>query len=422
MPPSLRILWIKTGPLLPLDSGGKLRTYHTLKWLKQRHRVTYMTLVPESAHPDWKWHAANYCDEVIGIPWKERERGSSDFWKELAANALFSDLPYAVEKYRSEEMRSRILCLDDEYDLVVCDFLVSTINLTGVSIPAILFQHNVESKIWERHCSESSAIRKLFMYLQWKRMLRYENEACRRVGGVIAVSAEDARIFRKDMKLGNVLGDVPTGVDTDYFTPREKVLRMPRHIVYCGSMDWMPNEDAVLYFTREIYPIIQKLSPGVRFTVVGRNPSRRILQLAEADRSITVTGTVADVRPYLESALVMVVPLRIGGGTRIKIFEGMAMGTPVVSTAIGAEGLPLLHGRDILIADDPQQFARETADLIGNPARREQIASYAQSLVREKFNWNSAARAFERLCLQYLEMSRRTREAKMKSVSEEMPE
>jgi len=390
-----RILWVKTGPLHPLDTGGKLRTYNLLKELASRHRVTFLALADQNGSTGGKGPAEDYCSSRIEVPWKEpRSRGGALFFH-LLAN-LFSSLPYAVQKYRSARMRDGITGAAASHDLLVCDFLFPAVNMDGnLRIPKLLFQHNVESTIWERRYRlQKSPGGRVYFRMQWKRMLRFERETCGIFDGIATVSPKDSETLREGMRLRNVLGDVPAGVDADFFSPRPQ-RRRPRQIVFTGSMDWMPNEDAVLYFTREIYPRIKAVVPGAGFTVAGRRPSSRLKVLQKADPSIRITGTVEDIRPYMASASVMVVPLRIGGGTRIKIFEGMAMGVPVVSTSIGAEGLPVTHGGNILLADDPGDFARSTVSVLKNESLAGKISSDALRLVRARHSWKAVSRIFE---------------------------
>ena len=186
---------------------------------------------------------------------------------------------------------------------------------------------------------------------------------------------------------------VQTGVDTNYFTPiagRER----RAHLVFTGSMDWLPNEDGMLYFVREILPRIRQEEPDVTLSIVGRAPTPAVTRLAELS-GVEVTGRVDDVRPHVAAGEVYVVPLRIGGGTRLKIFEAMSMGKAVVSTTVGAEGLPVTPGRDIVIEDGPAPFAGAVVRMIRHPEMRERIAAQARQLVVQRYDWAAVADGFE---------------------------
>jgi glycosyltransferase involved in cell wall biosynthesis len=186
---------------------------------------------------------------------------------------------------------------------------------------------------------------------------------------------------------------VPTGVDTSYFasdaSPAES-----RHLVFTGSMDWLPNEDAMVFFCREVLPLIRAEEPGISLSIVGRAPTPAVEKLADGD-SVTVTGRVDDVRPYMRDAAVYVVPLRIGGGTRLKIFEAMAMGRAVVATTIGAEGLPVTPGEHVLLADDPRTFARAVVGLLRDVGRRRELETAARALVVERYDRSAVAGELE---------------------------
>jgi glycosyltransferase involved in cell wall biosynthesis len=191
---------------------------------------------------------------------------------------------------------------------------------------------------------------------------------------------------------------VPTGVDTDFFRPRKEVEREPNNLVFTGSMDWLPNEDAIQYFIKEIMPLIRQSVPGVVLTVVGRNPYQSLVDLSKRDSSVVVTGRVEDVRPYMERASVYVVPIRIGGGTRLKIYEAMAMEKPIVSTTVGAEGLPVKDCEELLLADEPSSFAEAVVRVLQQEAFATELGNRAARVVRERFGWDKVSATFAEIC------------------------
>jgi glycosyltransferase involved in cell wall biosynthesis len=396
----LRILWLKTELLHPVDKGGRIRTYYMLKELKRRHHLTYLTLDDGNAAPDALERAAEYSHRVVPIALRTSDKFSARFYGELAAN-LLSPLPYFLEKYRSEEMRSAIgrELASHAFDVVVCDFLTPSINLPdSVSCATVLFQHNVEAMIWKRHYEvQKNPLKRAYLRGQWRKAVAYERDACRRFDQVIAVSSDDREVMRREYGVENV-ADVPTGVDTEYFQPGGKEPLEPDSLVFTGSMDWLPNEDAMRYFIEQILPRIRRAIPHVTLTVVGRNPFPGLLELARRDPSISVTGRVEDVRPYIERAAAFVVPLRIGGGTRLKLYEAMGMEKPVISTSIGAEGLPVQDGRELLLADSPELFAQCVIRVLTDSGLARKLASSAAALVRERFGWSGVTERFADLC------------------------
>ena len=403
----MRILWLKTELLHPVDKGGKIRTYHMLKELKRDHRITYLTLDDGTADKHARALAQEYCHELICVPHRQRAKFTPGFYAELAFN-LASNLPYAIAKYQSAEMRRRIqqLTSEDLYDVVVCDFLAPAVNVPRtLSCPSILFQHNVEAMIWQRHFEvQASVLKRAYLLGQWRKMRTFEGVTCRRFDRVIAVSREDREVMRREYGV-TAIDDVPTGVDTDFFQPRTTASRSTRNLVFTGSMDWLPNEDAIRYFTEEILPLIKQQLPDVTLTVVGRNPYPALLDLSQHDSSVVVTGRVEDVRPYMERAAAYIVPLRIGGGTRLKIFEAMAMEKAIVSTTVGVEGLPVRDGVDLLLADEPRAFADAVLKLLSDVIFAVELGNHAAGTVRTRFGWNRVVENFSRICEQAVQQA-----------------
>jgi sugar transferase (PEP-CTERM/EpsH1 system associated) len=396
----VRILWLKTDLLHPIDRGGKIRTYHMLRALKEHHHVTYVALDNGRAPQEAVSLATEYCHELVRIPYREPERRTAAFWMDLARN-LVSPLPYAIGKYHSPAMRSVIeeRVGSGTVDLLVCDFLMPAQNVPDqLRCSTVLFQHNVEASIWRRHVEvQKGRLARAYFAEQSRRMERFEREQCRRFDVVVAVSREDADALRVQYGLSRVAA-IPTGVDTTAFAPADAALAEPGRIVFVGAMDWMPNEDGIQWFVGEVLPRIREQVPAASLTIVGRNPGPAVRRLEDAGGAVTVTGTVPDVRPYLEAASLVVVPLRVGGGTRLKIYEAMSMDRPVVSTTIGAEGLPLDEGGHIIRADDAAAFADACVQLLRSPAEAWAMARAGGAYVRASFGWDRVAGEFARLC------------------------
>jgi sugar transferase (PEP-CTERM/EpsH1 system associated) len=396
----MRVLWLKTELLHPLDKGGKIRTYHMLRGLRGHAHVTYLTLADGSASLDASGRAREYCDELLTVPLSPPNKGTPAYYAALLCN-LPSRLPYAVARFRSPAMREAIAHAvhDRRIDLLVCDFLTPAVNVpVGLGVPAVLFQHNVEAAIWTRRAqvARSFALR-AYLTEQSRRMQAFERQECRRFDHVIAVSELDRDTFRDTYAVSQV-SSIPTGVDVDFFRPSSSAAIAPRELVFVGSMDWMPNVDAVAWFVTDILPLVRRHVPDASLSIVGRDPARTVRELAARVPGVTVTGTVPDVRPYLERCAVVVVPLRVGGGTRLKIFEAMAMEKAVVSTHIGAEGLPIANGNELLLADDPRSFAGAVVSLLQDRALARRLGEAAAMRVRRDFGWAAVSQQFAALC------------------------
>jgi glycosyltransferase involved in cell wall biosynthesis len=392
----VRILWVSPGFLHPTNRGGQIRTLEMLKRLHARNEVHYVGL-DNPAQPEGLQRSREYCTRVYPIPLDAPPRRSLKFAGQLAAN-LLSSMPLSLSRYCSTAMRDKIseLRAATEFDCVVCDFLTPAPNFTDMK-KVVLFQHNVETMIWRRHVEQAGdPLRRAYFRSQAGRMEDWERRMCRAAARVIAVSFEDAETMRKMFAVEAF--SVPTGVDLDYFRRPQNPQRSA-DLVFVGSMDWMPNADGVNYFVREILPLIWERKPDCTLAIVGRSPSPAIEALARQDSRIQVTGTVPDVRPCLWGASVSIVPLRVGGGTRLKIYEAMAAGTATVSTTIGAEGLAVSHPKNIRLCDSPDDFAGQCLSLLDDASQRQSVAEEGLRLVTSHFSWDVVTREFEKLLI-----------------------
>jgi len=394
----MHILWAKMGGLWPSTTGGRVRSLRIVSELARRHRVTVVTTHGPGDDPDGLARELSHCHQVISIPYVPPKSWSATFPATVARSWL-SAYPVDLWKWRVPDVQARVrtLCDSGTVDLCVADFLFAAANVPmGGPVPVALFEHNVEFLIWQRLCAlESSPWRRLLFEIEWRKLRAREAKACTHADLTIAVSEDDRRRLEA-VAPGIRAATIPTGVDTTYFTPQVLDER-PDHLVFSGSMDWQPNEDAVTYFADTVLPRIRAEIPHVSFTVVGRNPSPHLRDVA-ARAGISVTGTVDDIRPSMAEAAVYVVPLRAGGGTRLKIFEALAMARAVVSTTVGAEGLPLEPGRHFVAADGARDFADAVVGLLRDPQQRHALGQTGRSLVESSYSWPTIARAFEQLC------------------------
>ncbi len=403
----MRILWIKTSPLHPLTRGGDLRTFHVLRHLHLNHEVTFAGMTADAGQVEGGQMAGDYSTHAV---WAHEPKASlqlarGKFLARALANVA-SSLPYAVARFKSARLRQLLTSKlkAEHFDVLVADFLFPAASLpwelkAASQCPWVLFQHNVESMIWRRRAEGKTGLSALYYRAQRDRMLRFERQASSHFDGVLAVSEEDARIFKEEMQLNNVLGVVPTGVDLDYFQSVPKTTSAVPTVVFMGSMDWYANVDGVKWFVEAVWPLVQRQMPQARFVVVGRKPPPEIQALATSGRNIEVTGTVPDVRPFLRGADVIVVPLRIGGGTRLKIYEAMAAEVPVVSTRIGAEGLSVEDGRHVLLADSAEDTAAQVLKVLRTPVLAAKLARHALEEVARPCSWAAAAEIFETACV-----------------------
>jgi sugar transferase (PEP-CTERM/EpsH1 system associated) len=390
----MKILWVKAGGLVPVDTGGKIRSYNILRELARQHSVTFFSFHGAHAndlHPGLK----DVFERVVCVPLELPEPKSLAEMRDYAVRLLSAE-PYGITKFCRAPVgrRLRALLHEETYDVILCDFITPAgIIPWDCATPKVLFTHNVEAAIWKRHyeVAKNPAWKAISGY-EWRKMEAAERKYLRLADHVLTVSETDRDAFAA-LVAREKLTVISTGVDVNYFQPSE-VEESPNTLVFTGSMDWLPNEDAIFYFADEILPLIKRRCPEVLLDVVGRNPSAKLQAMAEKEKSIRLTGWVDDIRPYVARAAVCIVPLRIGGGTRLKIFEAMAMAKATVSTTIGAEGLPVESGENIVLADSPADFAAAVVNLLNNPERRIRLGTAARALVEEKYSWSTVAKSF----------------------------
>ena len=397
----MKTLWVNSNFMHPTTKGGQIRTLEMLRHLHRWHEIHYVAIA-NPAQPEGPARAHEYSHKSYPFPYRVPSKASPAFYAELV-RGLFSATPVAVARFHPPGMRAFLedLIRQERFDCAVVDHLAPTSYFPDLP-HAIFFQHNVETVIWRRHVEHAAdPLRLAYFKLQADRMYRYERRVSQASGHIVAVSQTDADEMRRLFDVTRVT-EIPTGVDIDYFLPGRTGASACQPVptadlVFVGSMDWLPNVDGVLYFVREILPLIRRQRPGATLAIVGRTPPPKILQLAAEDSGIQVTGTVPDIRPYLWNSAVSIVPLRIGGGTRLKIYEAMAAQIPVVSTTIGAEGLSVNPPEDIRIADTPDRFASHCLELLASPEIRARLSHSAWQMVNSNFSWEHVARCFEKI-------------------------
>lgn len=373
----------------PLNTGKRLRTFHLLRALARRHRITYLAYGNEDSP------AAAFLREQgmtpAAVPPPDRTQHGLGFYRRLFAN-LFSPLPYIVTSHFTrrfaEETRRR--AASGEYDLLLCEWTPYAIFLRDLpGVRAVISAHNLEAAIWRRYEEhERNPLRRAYIALQRVKVERFERRAFSWASGATAVTEAEARAIAA-LGVPYPVEVVENGVDLETFRPQETAI-LPHRLVFTGSMDWRPNQDAVLFFIREVLPRIRREIPDASLAVVGRNPPKRIVDRDGRD-GVIVTGTVDNVRPFLAEAALCVVPLRIGGGSRLKILEALAMEKAVLSTTVGAEGLRLTPGRHLEIRDSAADLAEAAVALLRDPGRCVELGKAGRQRVEAEYGWDRIA-------------------------------
>jgi len=392
----MRILWVKADKLLPVHSGGNIRTYHVLRYLASHHELTFYSYYGGEPDDEYERDLQQQLPGSVALCTGKRELSGVARGADYLAH-LTAQPPYAVSRFACSKVQDQVRTWfqEERFDVAVCDFLDAAVNFPNdLSIPSVLFQHNVESEIWRRHAATATnPVKKAIYGVEFQKMLGYEQIEVRRFHHVVAVSENDRKLMTQWVDPGHVTV-IPTGVDLAQYRPDASAPEPAPLITFVGAMDWEPNVDGVEYFCREIWPNILAEVPEARFRIVGRNPDHRVQKWAS--EWVEVTGRVPSVVEHLQQSAVVVVPLRIGGGTRLKIYEAMATAKAVVSTTVGAEGLDVRHGCDLMLADDSKSFAHAVIMLLRDRELRHRYEKAAAETAA-RYDWPAIGERFSRI-------------------------
>jgi len=383
----LRVLFLAPQVPWPLDTGGKIRTRYLLRALARAHRVKVLAFGDRQADSEGVAAISRMgadC-ELIARPGRVGELIQ-------LARGLAGPVPCNIRKYQSLAFGRRLRQLAPEQDLVHCDHIHMARYGATTGLPYAVDEHNVETLIWDRFArDDQEPLLKRALFAQQAFLLRrVERDLCSRASMVTLCSRAD------QTALLELIGGhrhpptqvIPNGVDVEFFSETGPA-EVKGHIFFTGSMDWAPNENAVLAFLDEMWPEIRRAMAGLSFYVVGRRPTRRLWERHRRD-GVHITGTVPDVRPFMRGALALVVPMRVGGGTRLKILEAFAARVPVVSTAIGIEGITAEDGVHYLRAESVADFAAALTRLRQDPARGRKLTEAAFGLAQDHYSWDAA--------------------------------
>ncbi len=416
----MRILFITPQSPYPPHKGTSTRNYNLIKSVSAHHDVHLLTFceppagrsldsgprpgmhsAADALPEEQRQHLARFCSAVQGLPIPARSTRDRlrttltsphpDLALRLASPAFTAQLAVTLSRYPFDILQVEGL------EMVPHWFSLAHLATRhpGPAVPKILLDaHNAEYVLQRRaFINDVQHPRRwagaAYSFVQWLKLRKYEAEACRRAHGVIAVSANDQQALNTLASIRRLI-TVPNGIDTEYFRPAE-VPREKHSLVFTGTMDFRPNVDAVVWFCQEVFPLVRSRIPDAVFYIVGQKPKAQVQALASLP-GIVVTGAVDDVRPFLWKAALCVVPLRVGGGTRFKILEALACGTPVVSTRLGAEGIPLGDGEHALLADSPADLAAAVVSLLLDPARAASLAVKGRNMVVAGYEWSVLAK------------------------------
>lgn len=384
----------------PPNSGKRIRSLNLTLHAAKQHKITYLchrnadSAEAQEASCFFESHGIETVLVDRAVPPK---RGLT-FYARLAWN-LGSPLPYSVQVHASRQLRRAIrrYAASNSVDLWHCEWTPYAQSVAGVvQSPWVVMAHNIESLIWQRYYeTEQNPLKRWYIRQQWRKFERFERTVFGKADRSIVVSEEDGQLARLRFNAPRV-AVVENGVDTAYFQPNETA-REPNRLLFLGSLDWRPNLDAICFFLDEVFGRLLAEEPSARLSIVGRKPPEWLAARVSNSTNVELHADVPDVRPFLHRAGMLVVPLRIGGGSRLKILEALSAGCPVVSTNVGAEGLELDPNRHFLLADEPDQMVRVLAQAIRNPAEAAETAQLGRQMVLENSDWHVLSKKLDRI-------------------------
>jgi glycosyltransferase involved in cell wall biosynthesis len=401
----LRVLQLASHAPYPLDQGGRIRSFHLLRALQEIADVGLVCFQHEPGEQQGADALADLGFDVVSVPVPSFQA----CWR----HHVRSVHPLLAQRYGLTTLLgpANAWVARTPHDVVVVDgpdALLASVGIERTKGPRLIYHaHNVESQVYRRCLAleRRSLKSRLVGELDLRKMERFERHRMRRFAGITATSAGDARTLQRWAPAATVYL-IPNGTDCSRFVPPESDPE-PGAIVFMGTLSYAPNRDAVVYFAERIFPRIKRAVPWATWYVVGRESDDVRRALSRAPQSgIVVTGYVDDVRPYLARAEVVAVPLRAGGGTRLKILEAMAMARPVVSTSLGAEGLDLMADRHLSVADTPDGFADAVIRLLRDPAEGRRLGREARRAVLDRYDWGPIARRYVDAVLEIVGVSR----------------
>ena len=380
----MNILFLSITVPFPPNDGGRIRILNLLKQISSKNQISFLAL---ETTPTDSEGIAYLRDLGIDAYLVQQAPNLPPLRPNTALRAFIERQPITVARYYFPAFKQKLhsLLAHSDFDLIDHEYLHTAPYRVKSDLPTLLTAHNVDSHIWFRLCQQTdNPVRKFLFWTQKHLFDRYERRILPNFDAIACTSETDRAILQSICP--NVTIEViPNGVDLELYQPNH-ALEEEASLVFTGSMDWYPNEDAVIYFADEIFPLIKARRADVKFYIVGQYPTNQVRKLAEQP-GIIVTGRVDDPKPYIARATVYVAPLRIGSGTRLKILEALAMEKAVVSTTIGEEGLNLIDGEEIIITDEPMRFADAVVQLIGGKQMRRQLGKKGWKHVEADYDW-----------------------------------
>ncbi len=399
----MRVLVLMPKLCWPLTGGAEIRNFNLLRETAKQHEVHLLSFLNQSSDRDHFPSLMPYCKQVVGVDL------SRPTWKKAfnAMRGVFSPTPFILHEYRQRQMASTLeqMVEQEKIDIVHAHFLHVGQYYAATGRAALVYDaHNLEHVLWQRFAGiQSNPLKATFARWQCGKLVAAQRAVAAHSEKVVVLSDSDHAEYLRIAPTADVT-TVPNGADVEYFQPRNGASE-PNSITYFGNFGWPPQDDGAIYFHDEILPRVRARVPDAKLYLVGKTPSEPIRRLAS--ENVVVTGFVPDIRDYIARSAVVVMPLRVGAGTKHRIFQSLAMRKALVSTTVGAEGIALKHGENAMIADDPQQFADCTVRLLQDAKLRERLGENGRQLVLKHHDWRAIYRTLDDVFHEAVDKKRR---------------
>lgn len=401
----MRILWISHFLLYPETGYGALqRSRNLLIELCKRHEVTYLSyyrdfdLSQGYSLKEAKENLESICEKVILLPHKHNGNQVLKLWTQISS--LFNIKPYSTLLYNSPVLIKKMqdLLIEEDIDLIYSDTMgMSEKILDKCNIPTVLNHHNIESQMMFRRGEKASNLfMQFFLKLETLKLRHYEKKYCKQYNMNLTVSELDKQRL-EDICDGASAVVIENGVDTGFFKFSNHRDHTNKELIFTGGMSWYPNQDAMIFFTTKVWPLLKQNIPDIKLTIVGRNPGKELSDIVSKDEKITLTGFVPDVRDYVKKASIFIVPIRDGGGTKLKILDAMSQGIPIVSSALGFEGIDAIDGQHLFMANEPQEYVDKIKFILDTPEKSQAVAKNAYRLIEQKYAYKVIGSKFNRV-------------------------
>ncbi len=381
----MRVLVLSPKCIWPLTGGAEIRNFNLLRETARRHDVYYLSFLFSPEERDHLTALQPYCKKVIGI---DLPRPA---WRKVlnVARSCFTTRPYVLYEYSQREMAHALqeMIAREKIDVVHAHNLHMAQYAPLKNGAAFVYDtHNLDHVLWERFSKiQTNLAKRVFARSQCHKFIHWQRIAAAHSEKIVTLSDQEREEYLRMAPDADIV-TVPNGADIEFFQPRD-VTPEPNSIIYFANFEWKPQSDAGIYFYNEILPLVRRKLPGAKLYLVGNKPPEVVRRLASTD--VVVTGYVEDIREYIARAAVVVIPLRVGAGTKHRIFQALAMGKALVTTSVGAEGIHLKHGETAMITDDPQQFADYTVQLLNDAQMRARLGENGRKLVVERYDWRA---------------------------------